>query len=95
MSSLDRIGAALDAGELILKDPYLPHVSYLIVDIYKNTPPSKDKFGVTETRSVLKGMVPILQGYNYTLKHPLSKWLGLAAIIGIPLMLGYALGRRG
>lgn len=91
----DRAEAVIEAGKLILKDPALPRVAGLVVDIYKLTPASPSMgAAVKGGKSALEAAVPALRAYRYTLKNPWSKWTGIAAVLGIPFLLGYFMGSK-
>src|SRR5512147_197278 len=42
----------------------------------------------------LERAVKPLRGLVYVNQHPVTAWLGLAAILGVPVVLGYMLGTR-
>ena len=42
----------------------------------------------------LERAIKPLRGLVYVNQHPVTVWLGLTAILGVPMLLGYMIGRR-
>ena len=51
------------------------------------TPPGQKGIGLERATRPLRGLV-------YVNQHPVTAWLGLTAILGVPLLVGYMLGKR-
>lgn len=52
-----------------------------------NTPMGKGGIGLERAVKPLRGLV-------YVNQHPVTVWLGLSAILGVPLLVGYMIGKR-
>jgi hypothetical protein len=88
---LKTAGPTLEAAKLILEDPALPQVTKRVIALHKleQVPGKPAVKGVG-----LKRVVPLLGAYYMTRVH---KWIlpvGIAAVLGLPFLLGYGLGRK-
>jgi hypothetical protein len=52
-----------------------------------STPPGRPGIGLERAIKPLRALV-------YVNKHPMTVWLGLTAIIGVPMLVGYMIGRK-
>lgn len=52
-----------------------------------STPPGRGGVGVE------KAIKPLRAGV-YVAQHPMTVWLGVTAILGVPLLVGYMIGKR-
>src|SRR5512139_1857099 len=52
-----------------------------------STPMGKGGIGLERAVKPLRGLV-------YVNQHPMAAWLGVTAILGVPLLVGYMLGKR-
>jgi hypothetical protein len=51
------------------------------------TPPTKGGVGLSHAVKPLRGLV-------YVHKHPMTAWFGLTVILGVPMLIGYMIGKR-
>lgn len=52
-----------------------------------STPPGKGGIGLEKAVKPLRAIV-------YVNKHPMAVWLGLTALLGVPMLIGYAIGKK-
>lgn len=86
-------GDAVTSAAAIIQDPALPKVLQLIVQLNKIEAASSGKSG-TSAGVGLSTIVLPLRGYVYAKQNPWVLPLGVAALLGIPMALGYTLGKR-
>lgn len=87
------LGDAAKAVEYILTDPALPSIADSLVrlhDIEVKNPST----GSTSVGIGLRNVVKPLQVYVWTQEAPWRKWALLGIAIGLPLAIGYTVGRR-
>lgn len=65
---------------LLGKRPTVP------VPACKTTPPAQKSIGVGRVVKPLRALV-------YVNKHPTAVWLGVTAVLGIPMLMGYFIGK--
>jgi hypothetical protein len=95
---LNRATTTLEAAKNILDDPYLPEVTQIVLDLHKLEQPKALPPGAPAPPKVpgigLKNVVTPLRAYRYTRQHKWVVPVAALAAIGLPLLFGYALGRR-
>lgn len=100
---LEKAGPALKAVSAILDDPYFPEVTKLVLELQeiekkKRKPSSKPtRLGAIPppTKGVgLYRVVKPLRAFIYTQKNPWILPVAIAAMLGLPFLLGYAVGKR-
>jgi hypothetical protein len=84
----------------ILDDPYLPEIACYVEQLHainnnlplpvcQQLPPGLPGQGVG-----LQKIRPFVRGYVYAEQHPWMKPVALAALFGVPFLVGYLVGRR-
>lgn len=83
----------------VLEDPYLPEIACRINQLHAiekktplppcaKTPPGK-RGGIG-----LRNVAPVLRAYVYAEQHPIVKPVAIAALLGVPFLVGYLVGKR-
>lgn len=90
-----KAGGILDSAKVILEDPALPEITGYILELSQLEQRAPKKGGApSKTKGVgLKRIVVPLKYYVAYRKNPLIGYIALAAILGLPFMLGYLLGK--
>lgn len=57
------------------------------VPVCAQTPPGRGGIGLEQAVKPLRGLV-------YVHRHPITVWAGLTAVLGVPLLVGYMLGKK-
>lgn len=83
----------------VLSDPYLSeaacYVSQLSAIENKTPMPVCQRLPPGRTGGIgLRKVLPAMRGYVFAEQHPLVKPLAVAAVLGVPFLLGYLAGRR-
>lgn len=88
----EAIGTAAD----LASDPYLPEVICRVRQVKQiehGEPVGTCSSTPRGTPGVLRNMAPALQAYVYAQQHKWVYPLAIAAIVGIPMWVGYELGK--
>lgn len=82
----------------VLADPYLPEAACRVAQLHAienklavpacPTTPSGRVGGIG-----LRKVMPIMRAYVYAERHPIVKPVAVAAAIGVPVLIGFLLGR--
>ena len=89
----------LTAGSKVMQDPYLPEVTCRTLQLsaleHKQPMPACPDTPMNRTGGIgLRKIVRPMRAYVYAEQHPWVKPAAVAAVIGIPMILGYLLARR-
>lgn len=87
---ISTIGGTLDAAKVILEDPALPEVTYLVLRLNK----LEQKPGETVRGVGLNKVVTPLKVYVAAREKPILGYAILAGILGLPFLAGYFTGKR-
>lgn len=99
-SALSSISGTIGTAGAIASDPYLPEVICHIEQLaqIKRREPVKACAAIPAGRpggiGLGKGMIP-LRAYVYAERNPWAWPVGIGAALGIPMLLGYVLGKKG
>jgi hypothetical protein len=93
----DTTSDVANAVQYILEDPALPQVAGLLIELHNLSGPSS-VHNVTQAAHAVgiglnKAIVP-LQLVVQVKKNPILGYLTIGAVLAIPFMLGYLLGKR-
>lgn len=92
---LPKVGTAIEAGKAILEDPALPQLTGYILDL-RAIEAAKGR--AAPAGIGLSEIVPPVRYYVYAKKHswvvPALAVAAIAAVIGLPTLVGYAVGKR-
>ena len=96
IGSVSAVGSAVDAAAAIASDPALPQVAGLILQLQQNeASTSQAQTGVARPGIGLGRLVTPLEIYVAYRQNPLViGTLVLGALVGIPMAIGYVLGRK-
>jgi hypothetical protein len=88
---LSKAAPALGAAQKILEDPYFPKVTQAILELNRleQRPGAPPKKGV--------GLDKVAKALGVYVYARTNKWVvptALAVVIGVPLLLGYGIGKR-
>ena len=89
----------IQAGAKVISDPYLPEVTCRLVQLSalenRQPVPACPSTPMDRTGGIgLRKLVRPLRAAVYAEQHPWVKPVALLAAIGIPVAIGYALGRK-
>jgi len=90
-----KAGSILDSAKVILEDPALPEITGYILELNRLEQKAPKKGGApSKTKGVgLKRVIVPLKYYVAYRKNPIVGYIAIAAILGLPFMLGYLLGK--
>lgn len=84
---VDTIGGALKAADQILRDPALPEVTSLVLQLHA-LEPKNPKTGQPSPGIGLRTVVRPLRAYVAVKKNPILGYAAVAGILAIPFILG-------
>ena len=96
-SVVDKIKPVVAAAEQILADPALPEVTQQVMklrEIEKQRAKGQPSAGKPAPGIGLGRIVKPLKFFVKTREQPVYGWLIVAAIIGLPFLVGYKFGRK-
>lgn len=88
----------VSAASKVLTDPYWPEAVCRVGQLHaienKQRVPACPKTPAGRTGGIgLRKVMPLMRGYVYAEQHPIVKPVAVAAAIGIPVLIGYLLGK--
>lgn len=101
---LSKSATGLSAASAVLDDPYFPEVTCQILrlrDINKGIKGTKPCPPTVTTAAALRkgvGLVSVrrpLRAVVYAKANPWAAPLAAAVVVGVPMLIGYALGKKG
>lgn len=83
----------------VLEDPYLPEMACRVaqlnaIEMKRPVPYCPATPGGKTGGIGLRKVAPVMRAYVYAEQHPIVKPVAVAAVIGVPFLLGYLVGRR-
>lgn len=89
---------AVGVAANVLTDPYWPeaacHVAQLHAIENKKPVPNCPRTPAGKTGGIgLRKVMPAMRAYVYAERHPVVKPVAVAAAIGVPVLIGYLLGK--
>lgn len=82
----------LQTGTTVLSDPALPQIVGMVAELHAMQPPSAPG-GAPGAGIGLNSIVKPLEAFVYYKKHTWVLPVAVVALIGLPFILGYTLGR--
>jgi hypothetical protein len=89
---------AVGTASKILTDPYWPEAACRVAQLHaienKQKLPACPTTPGGRTGGIgLRKVMPLMRGYVYAEQHPIVKPVAVAAALGIPMLIGYLLGK--
>src|SRR6185436_16375530 len=97
-STITNLASGIGIAQDLATDPYLPETVCRIGQLRNINAGQKPTACVKAADKLpggvgLRKMIKPLRGYVYAEQHPWSYIAGAAAVIGVPLLIGYMLGK--
>lgn len=98
-AALAKASPILGTAAKIISDPYLPEAACRVSQLHaienKKAVPTCATTPAGRGGGIgIRKAMPLLRGYVYAERHPVVKPLAIAGALGVPLLIGFLLGRR-